>query len=350
MGASAGLEAARRLLAGASIAGLALALLPGASATTYSDSDGRYSFDYPALWTASSRTGVDVAILGPSDGGFGPNIESQHGSEPAAQNSGAWLLRYVQLSLGELKGQVNVTEVAGPRTFAAGSGRLAGDYLVEREEGGLHLRQRQVFFVSASFGFTFVLTFTDKVSTYSDHDANWSLALDSFAVQGESGVSGAAGAGGGVPFGTLLSIAGGAALVGSLVFMVVSERRRGRPKEAQLGAPRPVALRPQELGGGPTRAPAATPGEWLPARVEPREPIESGEAWSPVSPPRRQGPAPGSEPLPVSLGGARVAEQGSPAPGTAKVGCPRCRRAFEAQRRRPLAVVCPFCGAKGTLR
>ncbi len=351
MGEGPGGTAGRRLVALAAAGAFFLGGFPGASASTYNDSDGHYSFEYPASWAERSSPGADVAVLGPSQGGFGPNIVSQHAAEPAAQNSQAWLIHYVQASLEALKAQLNLTEIAGPRTFVAGSGRLAGDYVIEREESGLALRQRQVYFVSAYYGFTFVLTFTDKASTYNDHQANWIFAVDSFAVEGERGVQGGVpGAVDESPVGTFLVLAGGATLVASLFFLVTVERRRGRPKEAALARPAPAGGARGELAGAPGAEVAATSGDWLPVplgRPETLEPLSPEVAATPT---RRAGRMPEGEAPPMSLGSAPTPGPRGPVEGSSTVRCPRCRAAFRAPARRPLAVVCPSCGARGTLR
>ena len=210
------------------VAALVAAAAP-AAAVPYSNPGSHYAFDYPTGWTASGIPNVDAAILGPSAGGFRPNIVAQHEDEPASKNDSLWLLEYVKNSLAALKAQQAVTEVQAPRTFTTGSGRLAGDYVVEKVSGNFTLRQRQVFFVSEFHDLAFYLTFTDRTVSYSSHASDWNRAVDSFAVMDEpsgflSGV-------------TLYAVVGAAAGAGAVGALAV--RRRRKKARALKGAAPP---------------------------------------------------------------------------------------------------------------
>jgi hypothetical protein len=216
-------------LAAAVFAAALVALLSGvaspASAASYANGEDHYGFSYPDGWSEEPNTNVDVAILGPSDGGFRANIVGQHEAEPEAQNTKEWLFNYVSNSFAAIKGRMNVTEVQGARTFTSASGRIAADFVFDRASGGISLRQRQVFFVSAVHHLTYFLTLTDKSSTFDTHSGDWARAVDSFAVSGESELTGL------LPY-----IAVAAAGVGGAGAVLVVRRRRARSRTAAPAA------------------------------------------------------------------------------------------------------------------
>ena len=331
----------RRWSRPAAAAACVLLFLPLASASTYSDPSGRFEFEYPAIWSQRAVAGVDVSIVGPSSGGIGPSIVATHGGEPGVLDGAPWLLSYAQASAAIVEADLNATEVKGPATFRAASGRLAADYAFERSEGGLLIRQRQVLFASAAHKEVYVLTFTDKVSTFDDHAADWSRAVDSFAVLGEPALSAP---GAGFPWGTAVLVAGAAALAVSVVASLWLLRT---PKRIGPGAARVSA------------APQPPPPEAIARSQE--TPAPEGEGlWLPVGAARPRAPSAASKPgeaPPLSLGAPPLAaaSRGSPlragggAPAN-QIACPRCRGRFPPPRERPANVVCPHCGVRGTLK
>jgi hypothetical protein len=168
------------------IATIGLALMgPAASAATFSSSKDHYHFSFPDGWNSTATHGADAAYAGPEAGGFAPNVVAIGSKENAAKDNESWLFNYTRDAFDQLNATFNLTQIQAPRTFTTASGRLAGDYIVERNESGTQMRQRQVLFVSDIWNTAYVLTLTDNVSTYSTHESEWTLIVDSFGVDGE---------------------------------------------------------------------------------------------------------------------------------------------------------------------
>lgn len=155
-------------------------------AATYTNNGRHYQFDYPDNWTSGPSPGTDAVYEGPAANGVSPTVNADSGNEPNADDNNATrLLEQANASLTTLNASVTLTIVQQPRTFTTASGRLAADFVVERNDSGTDIRQRDVRFVSEFWGRWYVLSLSDNVSTYASHDANWTQIVDSFMVTGE---------------------------------------------------------------------------------------------------------------------------------------------------------------------
>jgi hypothetical protein len=312
-----------------------VALAPQASAEIYTNAASHYSFQYPDSWTTSTGNGLDTILLGPSSGGFAPNIAAQHESEPTAQNTSVWLLGYVRNSFESLKSQLAVTEVQAPRTFTTASGRLAGDYIFEQQSGGMTIRQRQVFWVSAFHQLTFFLTLSDKQSSYDSHEPDWSQAVDSFAVEGEPAATPLA-------TGAILLVVGAAVLTVATVVLVLHRKKARTPVPPPATAP---ATGYASLGAVGPSSPPPWPGLGLVNGT-------TGAGLVTASAPVLESPAPPAAtqaPPPVPPAQGVRPGQGAQAPAKS-VRCPKCGQVFAAPPTRPVQVKCPACGTPGLLK
>lgn len=211
---------------------LVFALMAGSGvslAAPYANAQFHYRFEYPDGWSLDARDGIDMAIKGQAVGGFQPNVVAQHEDEPNATDSELWLQGYLQNSFLQLEARVNLTVIQAPRTFTTSSGRLAGDYVFEKQAQNITVRQRQVYFVSQYYHLAFFLTFTDKSSSFQGHAGDWQKASDSFAVEGEPSSVGLLSQ----PL-VLAAIAGGGA-AGAAV--VLAHRRKSRAARGREPAP-----------------------------------------------------------------------------------------------------------------
>jgi len=340
---------------------LCSAIVPPANAATYTDPTGHYSFSHPDGWAESALSGVDVAVIGPRSGGFSPNIVATHGAEAGVQNTTAWLLVYVNAAYGQVR-QLNVTEVQAPRVFTTNAGRLAGDYIYDRESSGMMLRQRQVIFVSAHYQTTYVLTFTDNSTSFPTHNPVWSPAVNTFVVSGEPVEKPFAG----LSLGELFVVTGGGAAVAALAFSIVVMRRRRKQRAPLQG----LAEAP---GASPPASPHAPSGSsaisrpsagWVappPVRADVLlEPIDD-DSWPPASPAAAAltsplgwsappvGQAPAGPTAPIAPPPPVPAPTRSAAPPKT-IRCPKCGKQFPGPASRPAPVQCPFCGTRGMLK